>query len=137
MKDKNRKYLAHEFLNAEWHPMPFSQLVTELEPAKLSFAVSATLIEQVDGLHLSAEGQALVNSFTDVVLRETVRDFLANQQFRRDYFVRGSRRLPGLMQAEKLRAALVVLTEQASNIKFEVRGAKLGHGSWDVLFRRV
>lgn len=123
MKDKNRKYLAHEFLNAEWHPMPFSQLVTELEPAKLSFAVSATLIEQVDGLHLSAEGQALVNSFTDVVLRETVRDFLANQQFRRDYFVRGSRRLPGLMQAEKLRAALVVLTEQASNIKFEVRGA--------------
>jgi SAM-dependent methyltransferase len=123
MQDKPRKYLAHELLNAEWHPMPFAQLVAELEEAKLSHAANATLLDQLDGLHLTAEGQTLVSGIEDLVLRETVRDFLTNNQFRRDYFVRGPRRLPGLVQGERLRAFRVVLGVPPSAITLEVRGA--------------
>lgn len=123
MKEKPRKYLAHELLNEEWHPMPFAQIVEELESAKLSHATNATLLEQLDGLHLSAEGQALVAGISDVVLRETVRDFLTNAQFRRDYFVRGPRKLPTLVQGELLRAFRVVLAVDPKAISLEVKGS--------------
>lgn len=123
MKDKPRKYLAHELLNAEWHPMPFSQLVEELEPAKLTHAANATLLDQLDGLHLSPEGQTLLSGINDVVLRETVRDFLANAQFRRDYFVRGPRKLPSLVQGELLRQFRVMLGVDPRAITLEVKGS--------------
>lgn len=103
--------------------MPFAQIVEELEPAKLSHAANATLLDQLDGLHLSAEGQALVAGISDVVLRETVRDFLTNTQFRRDYFVRGPRKLPSLVQGELLRSFRVVLGIDPNAISLEVKGS--------------
>jgi len=123
MKNRPRKYLAHELLNAEWHPMPFARIAQELEPAKLSHGANATLLDQLDGLHLTADGQALVSKLGDVVLRETVRDFLVNAQFRRDYFVRGPRKLPSLAQAGALRAFRFVLSNDPKLISLEVKGA--------------
>lgn len=123
MKDKPRKYLAHELLNAEWHPMPFAQIVRELEPAKLSHGTNATLIDHFDGLHLTQEGQTLVQSLSDLVLKETVRDFLTNAQFRRDYFVRGPRKLGGVHQGEAIRRFRCVLAVDPKNVALEVKGS--------------
>jgi SAM-dependent methyltransferase len=121
---KPGKYAVHELMNEHWYPMPFSAIAEELEDAKLSHGANATLLEQIDGLNLSADGQALVSSITDVWLRETVRDFLANTQFRRDYFVRGPRKMPSLAQGEALRQFRVVLAEDPSTITLEVAGSR-------------
>ncbi|WP_193171945.1 class I SAM-dependent methyltransferase [Nisaea nitritireducens] len=109
IKDQNRNYLAHEYFNADWHPMPFSQTATLLEAAKLSFATSADLLDQVDAINLSADAQKILGEIPDPMLRETVRDYFVNQQFRRDIFIKGARRLPPLERMRRLQAKAFAL----------------------------
>ena len=110
---QNRHYLAHEYFNADWHPMYFADMARWLEPAKVGYACSANLLDHVDAINLTAEQQELLKSLPDAQMRETVRDFLVNQQFRKDYWVKGARRLSPLEQAEALRALRFVLVARA------------------------
>src|ERR1700730_3603397 len=44
IKEMNKHYLAHEYFNQDWEPMPFSQVAELLSPAKSHCAASATLL---------------------------------------------------------------------------------------------
>ncbi len=88
-------YLAHEYLNADWHLESISDLVLSLDEAKLTYVGSARLLDGVDAIHLGDEGRKLVSRIDDAVMRETVRDHLVNRRFRADIFVKGARRLSG------------------------------------------
>jgi SAM-dependent methyltransferase len=109
IKGQNRLYVAGEYFNTHWHPMYFSTLTQWLEPAKLQYACTARLIDQLDGVNLTPEQRNLLRECADPVFRETVRDFMVNQQFRRDLWVRGARRLSPLEQREALSAQRLVL----------------------------
>ena len=54
--------------------------------------------------------------------RETVRDFFVNQQFRRDYWVRGARTLAPFERNEQIRMQRVVMVVPASGVKLKVTG---------------
>jgi len=127
MKEHSRHYLAHEYFNRDWHPMHVSTMAGWLEPAKVHFACSAHYLEHVDGLNLTAEQQVFLKEIPDPMFRETVRDFMVNQQFRRDYWVKGARKLNALEQAEQLRQQRVVLTSHRPDVSLKVSGA-LGEG---------
>ncbi len=109
MKDQSRNYLAHEYFNADWYPMPFSQTATLLEAAKLTFAASAHLLDNVDAVNLTADAQKFLSEIPDTMLRQTVRDYFVNQQFRRDVFVKGARHLPQLERMQRLQTLAFVL----------------------------
>ncbi len=119
VKNQNRHYLAHEYFNADWHPMYFSELAQLLNSAKLDFASSANLLDLVDAINLSEPQQKLLSSIPDLQLRQTVRDFVVNQQFRRDYWVKGLRRLSGLEQLEAFRSLKLVLTTRREDVKLQ------------------
>jgi len=57
------------------------------------------------------------------MFRETVRDFCVNQQFRRDYWVKGARKLSALDQAEALRAQRAMLMTHRPDVPLKVTGA--------------
>jgi SAM-dependent methyltransferase len=86
-------YLAHEYMNADWDLFYHSDVVNDMNGAKLTYAASATIIENIDSATLLPAAAALVNGETDPVLRELLRDYAVNQQFRRDLFIRGARKL--------------------------------------------
>lgn len=123
LKDQNRHYLAHEYFNRDWHPMYIATMADWLQPAKLSYACSAHLLDHIDAINLSADQQTLLQEIPDPMFRESVRDFMINQQFRRDYWVKGPRRLTPLEQAETLRAQRVVLISLRSEITLKVTGS--------------
>ena len=124
LKDQNKSYLAHEYFNRDWHPMYFADMAQWLEPAKLSFACSTHLLDHVEAINLSTEQQTLLNGLPDPLFRQTVRDYLVNQQFRKDYWVKGPRRLDPLVQAEQLRALRVILTTPRADVPLKVQGAR-------------
>ncbi len=128
IKEQKRNYLAHEYFNRDWHPMSFSRMAEWLSQAKLQYACSAHYIDHIDTLNLSADQQALLKEIPNAMFRETVRDFCMNQQFRRDYWVRGARRLNPLEQAETLRELRVVLVQPKPDSVLKVTGA-LGEAS--------
>lgn len=123
VKAHNRNYLAHEYFNRDWLPMPFSKMAQWLAPAKLGYACSAHYLDHVDGVNLTAEQQALLKEIPDAMFRETVRDFITNQQFRRDYWVKGLRKLNPLEGAEALRAQKVVLVQARADVSLKVTGS--------------
>jgi hypothetical protein len=122
IKGHNRNYLAHEFFNADWHPMPFSEAAEHLAQAKLSFAASSNLVSHIDTLHLSREQQQLLASIAHPVLRESVRDYCENQQFRRDVFVKGPRALSPQRQIELMQGQRFVLQVAESEIALKLNG---------------
>ncbi|CAH2604934.1 Methyltransferase domain-containing protein [Rhodovastum atsumiense] len=90
IKAQNRAYLAHEYLNDAWTLFYHAEVAAELGEAKLDFIGSAALLEHIDAINLSPEQLRVLAEISEPTLRETVRDFMVNQQFRRDVFARGS-----------------------------------------------
>ncbi|WP_181707280.1 class I SAM-dependent methyltransferase [Chthonobacter rhizosphaerae] len=89
MKASSRNYLAHEHLNRDWEPFYHADVAAELDEAKLSFVGSTALLDHVDAVSLTQEHRDVLADVPAPALRETVRDFLVNQQFRRDVFQKG------------------------------------------------
>jgi SAM-dependent methyltransferase len=128
MKEHSRHYLAHEYFNRDWHPMHFATMAQWLEPAKVQFACSANPLDLIDVVNLTPEQQTFLAEIPDPMFRQTTRDFMVNQQFRKDYWVKGARKLSALEQAEALRQIRVILTTPRSDVMLKVTGA-LGEAS--------
>ncbi|MDP1787573.1 class I SAM-dependent methyltransferase [Nitrosomonas sp.] len=124
MKEQNRHYLAHEYFNQDWHPMSFNRLSEWLSAAKLDFTCSAHYTDHVDAVNLSSDQQVLLQELSDVTFRQSVRDFMCNTQFRRDYWVKGGRQLGAFERGEQLRAQRVMLTAEGASVEFKVGGAR-------------
>ena len=120
MKGLNRHYLAHEYFNRDWDPMHFSTFTRWLEPARVSFACSADYAELHDVLNLTRDQSTFMSTIPAGLLRQSVRDFLVNQQFRRDYWVKGPRQLSPLERTERLRAERVILVNHRPAVALKV-----------------
>jgi SAM-dependent methyltransferase len=123
IKDQNRHYLAHEYFNRDWHPMHFATMAQWLEPAKLTYACSAHYLDSVEAVNLTPEQQAFLKDIHDPMFKQTVRDFMVNQQFRKDYWVKGARRLTPLEQALSLREQRFVMTAHRPDVSLKVTGS--------------
>jgi SAM-dependent methyltransferase len=121
LAEQNPDYLAHEYFNADWHPMDFNAMENWLAPAKLSFACSASYLDHIDALRHSPEQSALLKEIPDQGVREATRDIMVNQQFRRDYWVKGARSLTPLEQAERLRDQQVQLVRPPQDVAYKVK----------------
>ena len=122
LRDQNRHYLAHEFFNEDWHPMHFSDVAELLAEAKLEFAASATFSDLVDDVNFTAEQRQFLSEIPEATLRETTRGFILNQQFRKDYWIKGPVKLAPLERIKGLRDLKVVLKIPASEIKLTMAG---------------
>jgi len=122
IKGQNRNYVAHEYFNRDWLPMPFARMADWLAPTKLSFACSAAYFDHADPINLTDDQQTLLKEIPDPMFRETARDFCVNQQFRRDYWVKGPRKLSPLAQREALQAQKVLLVMARADVPKKVKG---------------
>lgn len=123
IKGQNRHYLAHEYFNKDWHPMHFAKMAEWLEPAKLTYACSAHYFDFVDAVNLTPEQITFLSEIHDPMFKQSVRDFMVNQAFRKDYWVKGARRLPLLEQVQKLREQRLVMTVHRPDVTLKVTGS--------------
>lgn len=130
MKKQNRHYVAHEYFNTHWLPMSFSKMHGWLDDAKLTYACSAHLLDHVDPINLTPEQRTLIAEIPDRMFRESVRDFMVNSQFRRDYWIKGLRPLPPVQRVELLRKERFVLTIPKDKVTLTVTGV-LGEGNME------
>lgn len=126
MRSLSRNYVAHEYFNRDWHPMPSSEVARTLSAAKLTYAASATLAEHLDGLGLPPKSRDLLAGITHPLLRETVLDYLVNQRFRRDIFVKGPRPLSPAARNERFRSLPLALIQHPDHVpmKLSVAGGE-------------
>jgi hypothetical protein len=123
MAAEDKHYLSHEYFTRDWHLMTFSDMARALDGAKLTFAASGTMLNHIDAVNLHVEGQKLLAEIKHPILRQSVRDYMVNEQFRRDIFVKGPRRLTAPERLEMLRAQMFVLNKHPDEIPMKVIGA--------------
>jgi len=82
-------YLVHEYLNGHSQPLYHADVASELEAARLTFAASANVADDLVNLAAPAPLQRAIQEAGDPVWRETLLDYASNKPFRRDVFVRG------------------------------------------------
>lgn len=115
-------YLAHEYLNAHWHPLYFSEVARELNEARLSFVGSATLTENINNLSVPPGLRDLLQNTVDPIWAEVLRDYVANKQFRRDIFGRGTNKLSPIEKQRDLLQMRLALIVPLSNVKLTFKG---------------
>ena len=137
IKGQNKQYLAHEYFNRDWQPMYFSAMAKYMESAKLTYACSASYFENIDQVNLTAEQQKFISEINDPTLKHTVRDFMINQQFRKDYWVKGSRSLNEHEQIQCLLEQRFVMTKNKQDVVLKVKGHRGESTLSEVVYRPI
>lgn len=141
IKDQNRNYLAHEYFNQDWTPMLFSEISELLSSAKLSFAGSANYLDLVPSVNFNDQQREFMSRIKDPILRELIKDFYLNQGFRKDYWMKGSRKLSSSEFEQALNNYFLILVQPAKEIEMKVKGnigeADLSHGIYPSLINEL
>ncbi len=119
--DFNDAYLVHEFASENWVALHHADVVRDMAAAKLGFAGSSTLANNFPLFSIPPDAVALYESAKDPAMRELIRDFAVNTQFRRDIFVRGSRRMETAELDASYRHLCVALRRPLADCAFEAR----------------
>jgi SAM-dependent methyltransferase len=90
MRTMDPRYIAHEFLNRDWHPVMFAEVAESMVETKMTYIGSATLMENLDVVSVQEAILPLLNATPDLATRETIRDLAIAKTFRRDLWRKGS-----------------------------------------------
>jgi len=120
LQKQHKGYVAHEFFNRDWQPMDFAELSRWLEPARLSFAAAANIVDEIPDLNHTPEQQGLLAAIDDVALRQTAGDLMCSRFFRRDYWIRGARVLGAQARLRALRDYQAVLLVAPGEVSYRI-----------------
>jgi len=112
-------YLAHEYLIEHWRPVYFSDVARALAPAKLTHVACSELIKNFYNLAFTEEQRKVIAEIPLPELKETLKDFCADNSFRRDVFVRGARHLTE-QRLSRLLAGLTLALIRPAPEEFEI-----------------
>ncbi len=113
MRGHDPRYIAHEYLNRDWHPMMFADVATTMKEARCTYIGSATLSENIDAVSVPQGMIPLMAEAKEPLLRETLRDFGSGQGFRRDLYRRGVAPLSAAEHQQLLQDLTIAWTGQA------------------------
>ncbi|MGO9674404.1 MAG: class I SAM-dependent methyltransferase [Methylocella sp.] len=114
-------YLAHELLNANWTIFHSADVNRDMAQAKLTFVGSARILDHLDPLNLTDTQQLLLNQVKDPMRRESLRDLIVNQEFRRDIFIKGASD-PAASPLESWRSLRFALAARARDVPLKIKG---------------
>jgi SAM-dependent methyltransferase len=113
-------YLVHEFMVPHWTPFSVTEVRAAMARIGLTAVGSATLLENYDRFVLGETARKVLARFAEPDTRELVRDFLIDQFFRRDVFVRQGRRLGEHARRLRLYSSSLSLVRPISEIRYRI-----------------
>nr|WP_198983873.1 methyltransferase regulatory domain-containing protein [Herbaspirillum sp. ASV7] len=121
LQQQSHSYLAHEYFNRDWHAESFADMHRQLAQAGLQFACSSHYADHLDMANLTPAQRQLMQEIGDPVLQQSVRDFMVNQQFRRDYWVRGAQVMDERQRVQALALQSVVLLTEPDKVPLTIQ----------------
>ena len=102
--------------------MYFTEVAEMLKEAKLDYACTANLLDTLDDLesmNMPDEALAFLDSISHPLLREEMRDYYINRQFRKDLYVKGGRKLTRQQTIDSILATkFVIVGSDQSDLRF-------------------
>jgi SAM-dependent methyltransferase len=115
MKAQDPRYLAHEFLNRDWHPVMFADVAEPMTEARTHYIGSATTLENIDAVAVPEGVLPVLAGINDTAVRETIRDLASAKNFRRDMWRKGGETLPVQEHLALLDAMTLVWTGKTAD----------------------
>lgn len=112
-------YLVHELM-VPWDPQCVTDVRAHLGSIGLRPVGSATLVENYDNFVLGRAARELLATIEDPDAREFARDFMIDQFFRRDVFVREGRRLDDAERRQRLMNSAFWLSKPSDEVKYSL-----------------
>lgn len=119
---KNQKIesIVHEYMNVDWHSFYFKDVAESLNSAKCSFLGSTSLLTQMGSI-FPPKTLSLITKAPTISMRETIRDFALNQEFRADLFIKDKQNMSLAEQIELLNTMPICLRVPVEDISFTVQ----------------
>ena len=99
---QDQEYVGHEYANGYWLLQNFEQVAAKFEQAKLSYVCQAHLPDNLTDYFLSDEQKALYKQYVNTPLANEVLDFISENSFRSDIYVKGAVKLSTKQQLKEL-----------------------------------
>jgi SAM-dependent methyltransferase len=116
---KSPAYVAHEMMNAHWRPVLHGDVAARMAEAKLQFAGSAELINNVPELVFAPEQRAVLARLPDPAMTELFKDICRPAMLRHDIFIRGGTKLRLAAWDELLAGITLCLAAAEPDWRFE------------------
>jgi SAM-dependent methyltransferase len=114
-------YVAHEFLNSEWHPFYCLDVFHEMGLADLSFVGSAQAYENHPHLLFQQAARALFDAQSTPERKQLTKDILLNQRFRCDVYGKGVSALSPADARAQFREMSVGLMKPAAEVSYSMK----------------
>jgi len=121
---QNKSYLAHEYFNSNWKPMSFLEMSKWLKQAKLEFVSPANYEDIANFLTFSEDQVKFLDSIQDKNFKEFIKDHMTAKQFRRDYWVRGTRKLSETEKISSINSLKFVLSSDLSKFEMNISSSR-------------
>lgn len=112
-KKLDHDYLAHEYFNKDWICMYFSEVAEILQSAKLDFVCTSEIIGALPNFSFPANTLEFLNKIESPIMREQIKDYFVNRQFRKDIYIKGKRKMSQLDLFKRLTEMNYVLMTKA------------------------
>jgi SAM-dependent methyltransferase len=126
----NRSYLPHELMSGNWDPLCVTDVRATMRAVGLEPVGSARLMENFDSFVLGQAARKSLLAISDRDARELARDFLINQSFRRDVYIRDGRVLDEDGRRSRLLAVVFALSRPANMVEYASK-TPAGHLRYD------
>ncbi len=94
MVEAGGRLIMHEYLGQHWTLFHHADVAAEMATAKLDYAAPASRLPMLPSLYLTPAQAEILAGIPDLGFRETVQEILTGERYRRDYWIKGARRLP-------------------------------------------
>ncbi|WP_051906495.1 class I SAM-dependent methyltransferase [Methylomarinum vadi] len=88
LKKQDMRYVAHEYFGEHWNPLYFSDVYKEMQTAGMQFAGQTEIMANYANLAFPSGFQDQFNQSSDRISLEIHRDFILNNGFRRDVYIK-------------------------------------------------
>ena len=110
MRGSDPRYVAHELLNRDWHPVMFDEVASDMAAIKCEHIGSATLPDNFENMTIPPAMRDMVRQARTPRVRETLRDLASASGFRRDLFQRGPRKMSAAEHEGRVNAVILTRT---------------------------
>ncbi len=120
IKKQEKSYVPHEYFNQDWHLFYHTDIISQFQEAKLSWVGSAVLFDLYIESVLGEEAKQILDQYKDPGIKETLKDYFINKQFRKDVFMRGPLKISPREQSRLLLETKFCLTVLRENLTLEM-----------------
>lgn len=120
IKNSDLSDIDRDFFANSWELSSFADMSAILSEAKLNFSCHGKLLENIDSLSLTSQSAVFLNGITDPLIKEVMRDYLADHHHRSDVWTKGARTLHWVERTEELSGLSFILPNHISTINLEV-----------------